>query len=449
MFTPLFRSLRLTLALLACTAFCLHAQTYYGVLRGIVTDSTAGIVTAASVTFTNEGTTEVRTAVTSASGEFVFSEVIPATYAVTIEAPGFKKFTRSGIAVGTQQQISLDLKLEVGQVSETVQITEQAPLIESASASQGQLLDNQKLVELPNLGRNPFMLSKLAQNVIPVGNPAYNRMEDQSGSSSISIAGGPVRGNNYLVDGVPITDSSNRAIIIPSLEAVQEVTVQANTYSSEMARTGGGMFNTLMKSGTNLYHGSLYGHIRRTAMDANSFFNNAGGIPITNQPNSTWGASFGGRVFIPRSHADGETQTFFYPSPLNTTTTCSRHLPCSTLPRPSNAPAISRRPSLPAVRRSSSTTRLVGRRVSRLPETLFRKVRSGSAAGRRDIRRGSARAAANGAALLRRQRHHRVRQPACPRRAIHRQARSGFHLALAGQHQLSPLLLARTGQHLV
>jgi len=311
MFTPLFRSLRLALALLACTAFCLHAQTYYGVLRGIVTDSTAGIVTAASVTFTNEGTTEVRTAVTSASGEFVFSEVIPATYAVTIEAPGFKKFTRSGIAVGTQQQISLDLKLEVGQVSETVQITEQAPLIESASASQGQLLDNQKLVELPNLGRNPFMLSKLAQNVIPVGNPAYNRMEDQSGSSSISIAGGPVRGNNYLVDGVPITDSSNRAIIIPSLEAVQEVTVQANTYSSEMARTGGGMFNTLMKSGTNLYHGSLYGHIRRTAMDANSFFNNAGGIPITNQPNSTWGASFGGRVFIPRVY-DGKNKTFFY-----------------------------------------------------------------------------------------------------------------------------------------
>ena len=77
-------------------------------------------------------------------------------------------------------------------------------------------------------------------------------MEDQSGSSQISIAGGPVRGNNYLIDGVPITDAANRAIIIPSLEAVAEVKIQANTYDAEMARTGGGMFNTLMKSGTNI-----------------------------------------------------------------------------------------------------------------------------------------------------------------------------------------------------
>ena len=84
-----------------------------------------------------------------------------------------------------------------------------------------------------------------------VGPPAYNRMEDQSGSSMMSIAGGPVRGNNYLLDGIPITDFNNRAIIIPTLEAVQEVKIQANTYDAEMARTGGGMLNTLMKSGTN------------------------------------------------------------------------------------------------------------------------------------------------------------------------------------------------------
>src|SRR5258708_18101033 len=95
-------------------------------------------------------------------------------------------------------------------------VTEDVPLVDASTASQGQVLDNQKLIDLPNLGRNPFMLSKLAANVIPVGNPAYNRMEDQSGSSSISIAGGPVRGNNYLLDGVPITDAANRPIIIPS-----------------------------------------------------------------------------------------------------------------------------------------------------------------------------------------------------------------------------------------
>ena len=303
-------------AALVCVALCAvtvpaQAQSYYGSLRGTVVDPNGGAIASTKVTMTNEGTGESRAAISNSVGEFVYSEVVPATYSVSIESPGFKKLERHGVIVGTQQQISLDLKMEVGQVSDSVQVTESAPLIEAATASQGQVLDNQQLSDLPNLGRNPFMLSKLAANVIPVGNPAYNRMEDQSGSSSISIAGGPVRGNNYLIDGVPITDADNRAIIIPTLEAVQEVKVQANTYDAEMARTGGGMFNTLMKSGANQYHGSLYGHLRQTAWDANSFFNNAGGIPITNQPNDTWGASFGGAVIIPHVY-NGKNKTFFY-----------------------------------------------------------------------------------------------------------------------------------------
>ncbi|SPE28307.1 TonB-dependent receptor (fragment) [Candidatus Sulfopaludibacter sp. SbA3] len=265
----------------------------------------------AKVSLINQGTNEQRSALTESAGEFVFSELIPGTYTLTAEAPGFKKFEQKGVIVGTQQQVSLDLKLQIGQVTESIEVTEMVSLVEASNASQGQVIDNQKLTDLPNLGRNPFMMSKLAQNVVPVGNPAYNRMEDQSGSSQISIAGGPVRGNNYLVDGVPITDATNRAIIIPSLEAVQEVKIQANTYDAEMARTGGGMFNTLMKSGTNTYHGSLYGHLRRTSWDANSFFNNAAGVPITDQPNTTWGASFGGAVKIPKLY-DGKNKTFFY-----------------------------------------------------------------------------------------------------------------------------------------
>jgi hypothetical protein len=304
---------RFAISLLAigCLNLALHAQSYYGGVRGTVLDQNAGGVPGAKVTLINEGTGAQRSGLSASAGEFIFSEVVPANYSLVIEAPGFKRFQRTGIIVGTQQQVSLDLKLELGQVSESVQVTEQVPVIESANASQGQVIDNQKLTELPNLGRNPFMLSKLVPNVVQVGNPAYNRMEDQSGSSQISIAGGPVRGNNYLIDGVPITDATNRAIIIPSLEAVQEVKIQANTYDAEMARTGGGMFNTLMRSGTNSYHGSLYGHLRRTSWDANSFFNNAARAPITDQPNDTWGASFGGKVKIPKVY-DGKNKTFFY-----------------------------------------------------------------------------------------------------------------------------------------
>src|SRR5580692_5244864 len=287
------------------------AQSYYGVIRGLVVDQNQGAVATAKVTMVNEGTAEQRTSTTNSKGEYDFNEVVPATYTVTCEAPGFKRFERRGVVVATQAQVTVDVKLEVGQVTESVQVTELVPLVESSNASQGQVLDNQKLSDLPNLGRNPFMMSKLSQNLVQVGPPAYNRMEDQSGSSMISIAGGPVRGNNYLIDGIPITDANNRAIIIPTLEAVQQVKIQANTYDAEMARTGGGMFNTLMKSGTNDYHGTAYGHIRRTDWDANNFFSNAAGIPIAEQPNTTWGASFGGKVWIPHVY-DGRNKTFFY-----------------------------------------------------------------------------------------------------------------------------------------
>jgi trimeric autotransporter adhesin len=287
------------------------AQSYLGGVRGLVVDPGKATVATAKVTLLNQGTNVARSELSNALGEFVFSQVDPGTYTLTAESPGFKKVEQRGIVVGTQEFLTIDLKMEVGAVSESVQVTEEVPPLESSNASQGQVLDNQKLSDLPNLGRNPFMLSKLVPNVIPVGNPAYNRMEDQSGSSQISISGGPVRGNNYLLDGIPITDSDNRAIVIPGLEAVQEVKIQANTYDADMARTGGGMFNTLMKSGTNEYHGSAYGHLRRTGWDANSFFSNAAGIPISLQPNTTWGASFGGPVRIPKVY-NGKNKTFFY-----------------------------------------------------------------------------------------------------------------------------------------
>ncbi len=292
-------------------AASLAAQSYLGGVRGTVADVQGAALPNVNVTLINAGTGVARSTVSNAEGSYVFSDLDPATYTISAEIPSFKRYEQKGIIVGTQEFLTLDLKLEIGNVAESVTVTEDVPMVETSNASQGQVIDNQKLVNLPNLGRNPFMMSKLVQNVMPVGNPAYNRMEDQSGSSQISIAGGPVRGNNYLLDGIPITDATNRAIIIPSLEAVEEVKIQANTYDAAMARTGGGMFNTLMKSGANEYHGSLYGHLRRTAWDANNFFNNAAGIPIANQPNDTWGASFGGKVDIPKVY-DGKNRTFFW-----------------------------------------------------------------------------------------------------------------------------------------
>ncbi len=166
-------------------------------------------------------------------------------------------------------------------------------------------------MDLPNLGRNPFMLSKLSESVVQVGNPKFNRMQDQSGSSQISIAGGPVRGNNYTLDGISITDSTNRAVIIPSQESVAEMKVQANTYDAEMGRTGGGTFNTFLRSGTNELHGSAFGYLRETGWLANNFFSNRAGQPIPDQPFKNYGGSIGGPVRIPKLY-NGRDKTFFF-----------------------------------------------------------------------------------------------------------------------------------------
>lgn len=287
------------------------SQSFYGGLRGSVTDAAAAAVANARVTLIDQATGLSRNTLSNAVGEYVFSSLTPATYTVVVEAPSFKKFERRGLIVSAQQFLTLDVRLELGQVSESIQVTEEVPLIESSNASTGQVIDRQKLVDLPNLGRNPFMMSKIAQNVIPAGNPNFNRMQDQSGSSQISVAGGPVRGNNYLLDGVPITDTQNRAVIIPTIESVQEVKVQVHTYDAEMGRTGGGVFNAYLKSGSNRLTGSAFGYMRQTEWIANTYFNNRGGLPRRDQPFRNYGGSLGGPVWIPKVY-NGLNRTFFY-----------------------------------------------------------------------------------------------------------------------------------------
>ncbi|MDX1979378.1 MAG: TonB-dependent receptor [Bryobacteraceae bacterium] len=287
------------------------AQSYFGGLRGSVTDSAGAAMAVVKVTLVDEATNSARSVLTNPAGEYVFSAVVPATYRVAAEAAGFKRLERKGIVIGTQQFATLDLKLELGQVTESVLVTADVAVIETSNASTGQVVDRQKLLDLPNLGRNPFMMAKIAPNVVQVGDPRFNRMQDQSGSSQISIAGGPVRGNNYLLDGVPITDGNNRAIIIPSIEAVGEVKIQANTYDAEMGRTGGGVFNAYLKSGSNEPHGSAFGYMRQGNWLANDFFNNRNGIARPDTPFRNYGGSLGGPLWIPKVY-DGRNRSFFW-----------------------------------------------------------------------------------------------------------------------------------------
>ncbi|MGE5836083.1 MAG: carboxypeptidase regulatory-like domain-containing protein [Acidobacteriota bacterium] len=256
---------------LSVTTIQVQAQTFQGGLRGTVRDA-QGVVPAAAVILVNEDTKVARETVSNAAGEYSFPAVAPGTYTVRANLAGFKTFELKGVRIGTQQFVNLDVALEVGTISETVTVSGQSPIIETGTASTGETLEKTVLESLPTVGRNVFLMANMVPTMVTSGDTHWNRMQDQTGASLISLGGGGVRQNNYLLDGFPVTDIQNRSATNPSIESVEEVKVQVHTYDAEMGRTGGGVFNVTAKSGTNAYRGSGYIQIRPNALINENFF---------------------------------------------------------------------------------------------------------------------------------------------------------------------------------
>ncbi|MEI9811519.1 MAG: carboxypeptidase-like regulatory domain-containing protein [Acidobacteriota bacterium] len=301
------------ISLMALFAALSFSQVFQGSLRGRIVDPAGAIAAGVQVTLIDEATALTRSTISNDQGEYVFNSVQPATYTVTAEATGFKRLDRKGVSVATQAAVTIDLALQIGEVSEQVTVVDAAPQLQTGDASVGQVLDSRKITDLPLLGRNPFFVAKLSQSVVFVANPKMGRMQDQNANSAVSIAGGPLRSNNTLLDGVSITDANNRAVILPSPEAVQELKLQTATYDAEAGRTGGGTFNTVLRSGTNQLHGSAVGYIRQDGWTANSFFANRAGNPVPSQPFKQFAGSLGGPIVIPKLY-DGRNRTFFFAS---------------------------------------------------------------------------------------------------------------------------------------
>src|SRR5947208_6107625 len=288
--------LRAALALAAAVVVSLagnaSGQGFQGGLRGAIKDA-GGVVPGVEVTLSNEQTNINRSTVTNDRGEYVFSSVDPGTYTVKAALQGFKKIERGGIRIGTQTFIVLDLTLEVGAIEENVTVTGEAPLIETANASQGTVLDTQALQTLPAAGRAAFLIGTTVPTVIPSGDAQFNRQQDQTNASLLSLGGGTRRGNNYTLDGVPITDMRNRASANPTIEALDDVKVQVHTYDAEMGRTGGGVFNTTLRSGTNSWHGTGFYQTRPIWAEKNNFFSDKLNLPKPNNPYYLGGGGFG------------------------------------------------------------------------------------------------------------------------------------------------------------
>src|SRR5437899_1085559 len=299
-------TLRTKLSFIVLLAASLNSfgQGFQGGLRGAVRDTGGALVPGVEVVLTNEATSLSRTTVTNDSGEYSFAALDPGSYRLHASLAGFKAIDQTGIRIGTQQFVTLDLKLEVGAVAETVAVTAEVPLVETSNASTGTVLDTLSLQTLPAPGRNAFMIGVTVPTVIPSGDTQFNRQQDQTNASLLSLGGGTRRGNNYTLDGVPITDMRNRASANPTIEALDDLKVQVHTYDAEMGRTGGGVFNTTAKSGTNNYHGSAFYQMRPVWGQENNYFSKIAGLPKPDSPYYLGGGGVGGPIV--------KNRTFFY-----------------------------------------------------------------------------------------------------------------------------------------
>ena len=273
--TNWFQLVTCTSLLLGCTGV-VQAQQFTGGIRGTVSDA-GGVTPGAAVTLTNEGTNIARETMSNAVGEYALVAVPPGTYALRVSLGGFRTAERRGLILGTQEFLTLDVALEVGAIEEEVTVTADAPLLDRANASTGADLDRETLDTLATHGRNAFLMSITVPTVELLGVPFFDRQQDQNASSQISMGGGGVRANNYLLDGVPITDLVGRAITNPTIEALGDVKVQVHTYDAEMGRTGGGVFNSTARSGSNQFHGSGFFQTRPVWGESVDFFSDIAG----------------------------------------------------------------------------------------------------------------------------------------------------------------------------
>ncbi|MBV9499304.1 MAG: TonB-dependent receptor, partial [Acidobacteriaceae bacterium] len=279
-------------------------QNVYGSIAGTVTDASGSVVDAAKITLTNTATGESRSVLTNSGGDYTFVNILPARYKVEAEKAGFKKVVREPIIVDIESGLRVDLTLEVGAVTQTVEVTAAAPLLQPETSSLGQVVEQRTVTELPLNGRNPLALVALTAGVVPQGQPSAGNSSTGNpvganpfAAGDFQIGGGQAGQSQILIDGVPTNGAYlNVVTVIPTQDAVQEFKVQTNNLGPEYGRFAGGVINLSTKSGSNEYHGTAYEFLRNKLLNANDFFSNAAGNPRPAFTQNQFGANGGGPI---------------------------------------------------------------------------------------------------------------------------------------------------------
>src|SRR6266404_1927914 len=289
---------------LALTPTTGWGQNVYGTITGVITDSSGAAVGNAKVTLTNMDNAEKRTIETDASGNYTFVNILPGRYKLEGEKTGFKKFVQEPIVVQIESGLRVDISLQVGAQTETVEVTSEAPLLQSETQSLGQVVEQRSVTELPLNGRNPLALVGLVPGVVQQGTPSAGNSSagnpvgaNPFALGDFQIGGGMAGQSQILIDGVPTTGAYlNVVTVIPTQDAIEEFKVQTNNLGPEYGRFAGGVINLSTKSGTNSFHGSAYEFLRNKLLNANDFFANQSGTKRPPFTQNQFGANVGGPV---------------------------------------------------------------------------------------------------------------------------------------------------------
>lgn len=276
------------------------AQRVTGAIDGRITDASGAILPGVEVTITNESTAQARVVVTNESGLYNVPLLVSGTYSVQASLPGFKTEVRRGVIVEVDRNARVEIQLEVGEISEKIEVTADAPLVQVDSSALGQVIDAQRVAQLPLNGRDFLQLASLTPGVQPVSEGS--NLSTQSGS--VNVNGAREVFNNFMLDGIDNNDSGPaQLVIVPSVDSIQEFKVQTSNYSAEYGRSAGGLINVSTKSGSNSFHGSVYEFLRNSAMDARNFFDNPSQPKLAFKRNQ-FGATLGGPI--------AQNKTFFF-----------------------------------------------------------------------------------------------------------------------------------------
>ena len=284
-------------------------------LSGTVTDPSGSVIAGAEVAIKNLGTGIVRSVTTDSAGLYSAPNLIPGTYEVTVSATGFSKAVESNLTLSVGQQQTLNLAMKVGEATQSVTVQESAPTVELTSATLSAQVDANTVRELPLNGRDWTQLATLEPGVATVrvqastSSPTTNRANRGFGNQLTDSGHSPYE-NSYRVDGININDYTNGSpgsVIGANLgtDAIQEFSVLTTDYTAEYGRTSGAIVNSILKSGTNAYHGTLFGFLRNASLDAKNYFDNHNS-PIPPFQRYQYGGAFGGPII--------KDKTFFFVS---------------------------------------------------------------------------------------------------------------------------------------